>query len=701
MIKKTFLTSPSSIIWIRRIVLVIILITATGLRLYRLGYPSLWIDEIGQVLVAELPFPQFWTGVEMHHGAAPLDYLITKSTIFLGCNSDFMLRLPVALWGVLAIYWTFRLGKQIFSYEVGLLSAAMLAINPFHLTYSQELRFYSLFIFITLLATEVFLHAWKKDQWRWWFFYSVVVLLMIYSHYYGSLVIILHGAWAVFDRFWLDEAHSRDWFQRFLRFLIAASIASALFLPWIIYDLPKEKGFVGATPPDLTIDLIKNVLRDMIGLQRGAWPALLLAFSGVVTLFRKRKSIALVLGLWLIGLLPTALWIDHHHTYFFHSRQIIFGLPFLLILIAGGLESWLKLLADVLRHQLGREQWQWVHSGLPLIIFIGIALAYLPKLISHYRFQDGREDWKGAGKLLELNLKPGDKLIFPSNAEHYYIKHYLPADIWKDSVIAENKAQMEGIFSQGTPAWVLVSPYTDFVNPEMSDIGQWLEERGGIRFPYSQRFNLYFIWPDSDDASMKTRAQEWKVSERVHWWVVVGKAMSRAGSHKAALEAYRHAATLPDFSFKQVQAFNLAGNEALMLGNAKLALTFFDQALEKDDDNASAQLLRARTLLDLHRPEEAITTLRNVEQQTGPEDYWLQWLSGKSYAVMGDWDKAIEAYRHALTISPQEYRIYFFLAQAYKQKGDVQQARVWYQSYLKYEPDGPYAKSAQEFLKTP
>ena len=68
---------------------------------------TLWVDEIGQVLVARNGVAAAFTGASGHFGAAPLDYVVTALTLQIG-DSEFVLRLPAALWGTVAIvlvYW--------------------------------------------------------------------------------------------------------------------------------------------------------------------------------------------------------------------------------------------------------------------------------------------------------------------------------------------------------------------------------------------------------------------------------------------------------------------------------------------------------------------------------------------------------------------------------------------------------------------
>ena len=71
---------------------------ALGLRLYQLGTPGRWLDEIGQARIAMQPLRELLEGVRTHLGAAPLDYLLAAAFVRIS-HPEWILRLPAALWG--------------------------------------------------------------------------------------------------------------------------------------------------------------------------------------------------------------------------------------------------------------------------------------------------------------------------------------------------------------------------------------------------------------------------------------------------------------------------------------------------------------------------------------------------------------------------------------------------------------------------
>ena len=87
------------------------LLLGFALRLHRLDTASLWLDELGQASVASGSAAQAIAGARLHHGAAPLDYLLTWLALRVA-HVDFAARLPAALLGTLTLALTYRLIRR-------------------------------------------------------------------------------------------------------------------------------------------------------------------------------------------------------------------------------------------------------------------------------------------------------------------------------------------------------------------------------------------------------------------------------------------------------------------------------------------------------------------------------------------------------------------------------------------------------------
>ena len=87
-----------------------------------------------------------------------LYYALLRGWMTLGTGETFI-RLLSVLFGVLTVVSVFYVGQKLFSRTAGLIAAAMLDVNSFHIMYSQEIRSYSLLALITTLSILVLTEA--------------------------------------------------------------------------------------------------------------------------------------------------------------------------------------------------------------------------------------------------------------------------------------------------------------------------------------------------------------------------------------------------------------------------------------------------------------------------------------------------------------------------------------------------------------
>lgn len=182
------------------------------LRLINLNQ-SFWLDEGAQMIMSQksLWFQWFGRGNDFQ---PPLYYFITHFWLKLG-RSEWFLRLPAVFFGVATVYLIYLLAKKLFNEKLGLLSALFLAVAPYHIYYSQELRMYSLLAF---LATASMLFLIERK----WLAFILVTTALLYTHYSAFFLILSQ---AVYIFFW-----QRGVFKPFLKSLF---LSLFLYLPWL------------------------------------------------------------------------------------------------------------------------------------------------------------------------------------------------------------------------------------------------------------------------------------------------------------------------------------------------------------------------------------------------------------------------------------------------------------------------------------
>lgn len=175
------------------VLLASVLTLAIVLRLHALG-DELWFDEIvTRLRVTRLDLAQIATSYESQNQHLLYSLLARVAIVVLG-DTPAALRLPAALFGVLSIWATWLLGRELLSRREALLAAALLAVSDLHVWFSQNARGYSALLFFTLLASRSLLHALAGDRRRSWTLYALLVALGTYVHVTMLFVVAGHAA---------------------------------------------------------------------------------------------------------------------------------------------------------------------------------------------------------------------------------------------------------------------------------------------------------------------------------------------------------------------------------------------------------------------------------------------------------------------------------------------------------------------------
>lgn len=166
-------------------ILVLILIIGTALRIYNLGNTDFWLDEassiffannIGLCFISKDPNP-------------PLYIILLSFWLKLFGKEEYIIRLLSVIFGVLAIFVSYKLGTYLFNKHAGLINAFILSISPFHIWYSQEARGYALFCFLVLLTSYLFFLALEKDKNYLWGLFTFSLVLSAYTSYFTFFLI--------------------------------------------------------------------------------------------------------------------------------------------------------------------------------------------------------------------------------------------------------------------------------------------------------------------------------------------------------------------------------------------------------------------------------------------------------------------------------------------------------------------------------
>ncbi len=365
----------------RTLSLLLILMLATGLRLWNLGSLSFWYDEVVTIRLARAPGPTAMIGLleEIDATRAPLHPLLLQGWIRLFGPSEVSARSLSALVGIATVGVVYWLGRMSFDGAAGLWAAWLTAISPLLVYYGREARMYALVVLLTTLCWGLLLSlgppAGNRSGWK-PVAYSLSLTALLYTHPLGLLMAgtLMLASITAPERYFGSKAR---WFGVHITpFLLVA--------PWISHYFDHAPEFLTGRLP------IRYLLGTPIGFLGGNGLVLLLlvavAVFGLVRRFAggpiTRFHAPFCLILWLV-VPPTTLylysWIGS--PIFGPARYTLFVAPAYLILVAQGL-SRLPIVGKVA-------------LGLLILVLAGQSLrnrVFAPGL---------KADWRAFGRSLE------------------------------------------------------------------------------------------------------------------------------------------------------------------------------------------------------------------------------------------------------------------------------------------------------------
>jgi mannosyltransferase len=324
--------------------LLLIMGLAAGLRLVSLGRDSLWFDEAISHLASELPLARILDNtVQSSH--PPLYYLMLHYWRQIVPETDAAMRLLSLVWNLLLIPIVYVLTRSLSGHpRLAIMAAALVAISPFHVLYSHELRMYTQLMCLVTAGTWAYWKARKAHGWRYWFLLGILFLAAVYTHLFALLAMAAIGLHAMIYR--LNR-------RAFYRTCLVLFIVGLLLFPWAATLIGESNKGLGSMRP-LVQDNISNPIKPLTSLvfllfgmsDSYAYSAIVLFTTlaiVVVMLIEGRKVkrenvppglVLLVLMLACVLGIPVLVFLIH--PFFLPERTMAAASPFLIILLAWG-----------------------------------------------------------------------------------------------------------------------------------------------------------------------------------------------------------------------------------------------------------------------------------------------------------------------------------------------------------------------------
>jgi hypothetical protein len=247
----------------RRAFLLLVILIAFSLRTTRLNFQPLWWDEGYSLYFATMDLAEMIAGTasDIH---PPFYYALLHLWIALLGPDAVAVRLLSVFAGTLTVPLLYQVGRRLADDQVGMLASLVMAIAPFHVYYSQEVRMYGLVtllgllsVYAVLLLLEIQETASRRQQILLWVGYVAITLAAMYTQYYAAFIPLFQTVFVigylVLSRL---KGKGKPFVPRLraaepraepirgggipatsllVRWLIAQGALFLLYIPWIIY----------------------------------------------------------------------------------------------------------------------------------------------------------------------------------------------------------------------------------------------------------------------------------------------------------------------------------------------------------------------------------------------------------------------------------------------------------------------------------
>ena len=126
----------------------VVALTVLGatVRFATLDAQSFWLDELATASLLDRGFGQMLDGIRETEATPYLYYVLAWPWARVFGLGEVGLRSLSAVFGTLAVPVSYAAGAALCSRRVGVVAAALVAVSPFLVWYSQEARSYSLLV---------------------------------------------------------------------------------------------------------------------------------------------------------------------------------------------------------------------------------------------------------------------------------------------------------------------------------------------------------------------------------------------------------------------------------------------------------------------------------------------------------------------------------------------------------------------------
>jgi mannosyltransferase len=314
--------------WFPGIVALIVALAAAPRVIVALHTP-LAFDEIYAVMLARTGLAGLIHTLA-HDVDQPLHYILVWLWRMVGGEGERWIKVLPLIWSLATVALVAIMGRRLFGAAAGLGAAALLAVQPTHIFFSQQASFHAM---VWCLLPLAFLCAWRwieRPSAPSAFGFVLAAAAAIYTDHFSYIVTGAIGLWGIVSLLRRPK-QALAWLG-----LLAAVFALYIpQLPTLLVQWQRDVQGERSLPP-LGIAEIMDMLRKLgMNATYLVVPLLILALLPLL----RRESRRAAFAIWFVCvagvLVPWALSTAGIHLYI--SRQMYFVFPFFCVLISAGL----------------------------------------------------------------------------------------------------------------------------------------------------------------------------------------------------------------------------------------------------------------------------------------------------------------------------------------------------------------------------
>jgi len=413
------------------------------LRIYHLGFKSLWLDEAVIYWISQNNLGSIIFENARLNSTPPL-YVLLLHFLSIAGQSESVLRSISMVAGVATIPSIFILAKKVVPTNAALLCGLFIAVAPVQVKYSQELREYSLAILLSIWIIYFYLMFEEQNQPGWLLGYTISSSFAIFTQYGIAFLLF-----AINLTFGINLIKSGLKYNKLLMWclsqLIILAFVGIVYFTSLKYQFvpggfgafylskgywnPGDSGY--ASLISFFFTNASQILNFIYPISLILWGIMLLAAALNLKGSKERITLTLIgaftgLGIFLGG-------VTHFYP-FIADRQILFISPVLYILMAIGVDKLITV----------RPKYLWAAIMIVVIGFVGV------KGTLDYLKSPGAEELRPIVETLKSEIKPSD-LIYVYYTSEPAFRYYFQNSSEEIIVGIKSRDNPESYFSQLSP----------------------------------------------------------------------------------------------------------------------------------------------------------------------------------------------------------------------------------------------------------